>query len=268
MPARHVHGHPPPTISRSQRHDDEDGQEPVDAVEQPAMARDQRAAVLHAGAALGRRFDEVAHLPDDRQARANGGQGECVAEAEGIAHGRAGHGGPGHAAEQSRPGLARADARGELGAARRAPDDIGADVGRPDAGHDPDDGLPAITRLMAQPQQRDNGSQRVDDGEEAQHRPSARQPDPFRRSAAAPPRRPPDRSRESRTRSPPAPAGRGRPPTGCAAPGRDAAGHARPGRQPPTPPYRRSRRRNSAIACSRWSLPKSGHSVSTNTSSA
>ncbi len=57
-----------------QRHDDENGDEPVDAIEQAAVARDQRAAVLHAGATLGGRFDQVADLARHGEAGPDRGQ--------------------------------------------------------------------------------------------------------------------------------------------------------------------------------------------------
>ena len=62
--AHHAHGQSPAVASRISGHDDEHGDQPVDAVEHAAMSGNQTAAVLHARAALGRQFEQVAALRD------------------------------------------------------------------------------------------------------------------------------------------------------------------------------------------------------------
>src|SRR5262245_57088578 len=128
------------------------------------MARDQCSTILHAGPPLGRRFRQVADLVYHGQAGATRGEMDRLAEPERVADGSTGHGGPSRAAQQARPGLSRADARRELPTTGRAADEIGTDVGGPYADYDPEHGFSAVHRLMAQPEQRHYGRERVQDG--------------------------------------------------------------------------------------------------------
>ena len=113
-----------------QRGDRRDRHQPVEPVEHAAMAGQQVAAVLHAGAALEPAFEQIAALREHREQR----RGKRQPHRQG--HRRRASATPNsaasdHAADQPGPGLVRADRRRELGAADRPAGEIGADIGRP-----------------------------------------------------------------------------------------------------------------------------------------
>ena len=123
------------------------GNRRVDAVENAAMAGQERAAVLDAGAALDERFEQVADdahrdqedddqrhadvaeaIDDDRVEAFAGGLGDVVDREPG----RGDEERAGHAAPHALPALAGTDRRRELALAERPAAEIGEDVGRPD----------------------------------------------------------------------------------------------------------------------------------------
>ena len=188
------------------------------------MARNQRAAVLHAGAPLGRRFEQVADLADHGETGADQGQRRSSRPASKASP----HAALATAARHMPPtrpdqvllGLMRGASLAPPATGRRNRRRCRSPRRRPRSTGSSRGPAPADGAARAAPA---TAAERIDDGQRRADRPAARQPDPFRRPSAAPRAPPPDRSRGSRTRSPPAAAGPGRRPTRSAAAARETA---------------------------------------------
>src|SRR5207247_10160591 len=107
-----------------------DEDEAVDAIEDSAVARKQRARVLRAGGAFDRGLHEVAREPDgsDEQGEQRGRSG---LDARGRRDEEHHDGGGAEPRERAFPGLSRADARRDLAPADPGTDHVRRDVGRP-----------------------------------------------------------------------------------------------------------------------------------------
>src|SRR5438270_1773166 len=106
------------------------------------MPGNEAARVLHTEPSLGHGLSKIAELSDNRKPRAYQHQGQYRGGPE-EARGRpAGKRRATGAADQSRPGFARAPARREPRPAKLPPDPIGADLGGPDHGEGPPQGRP------------------------------------------------------------------------------------------------------------------------------
>src|ERR1700704_6223311 len=109
-------------------------QEAIDAVEQPAMARDEMAHVLGAKAALHRALNQVAELAGERQRYADKGKAPPRSAAEGYGESITDQGRRQRADDESAPGLARRDAGRKFRSADEAPGGVRGRVGGPGDG--------------------------------------------------------------------------------------------------------------------------------------
>ena len=115
-----------------QRRGRRDRHQPVEPVEHAAMAGQQRARILHPGAALEPALVEIAEPAPAPRAPASRAPDAAAARRSSASAAANEPSASDDAADQPRPGLVRADRRRELGPADRAPGEIGADVARPD----------------------------------------------------------------------------------------------------------------------------------------
>src|SRR4051794_24937798 len=106
------------------------GNEPVETVEQPAMAGDDLAGILHAEPAFHCRFKEIAELRGDREYCCQQQQRPRFTKLAGRKSQRD-HQARDKTTHRPRPGLLGTDARPEFGAANAAAREIAADIGDP-----------------------------------------------------------------------------------------------------------------------------------------